>query len=130
MVNKGKRKNPYEYEGTSKRLQESGEDEYTENGIFTNLPHEILLKIFKLLSISERCRLARVCKSWLRTCYDETLWYHIDLSASILDLKHLWKLFRHQQFTNAKSIKICGNLKNSNYYFSKFLLKIFDFYKN
>lgn len=44
--------------------------------------------------------------------YDETLWYHIDLSDYSVNIRKLWKLFRHRCFPNAKSIRICGNLKN------------------
>jgi hypothetical protein len=77
------------------------------------LPHEILLQIMKNLTIAERCKCARVCKAWSNACYDETLWYHIDLSEISVDLKKLWKLLRHKCFVNAKSIKICGNLNNN-----------------
>ena len=55
----------------------------------------------------------RVCKSWLTAVYDEVLWYHIDLSDLNLNLKKLWKFFRHRCFSNAKSIRMIGNLKKS-----------------
>ena len=75
-----------------------------------NLPHEILLLIFKHLSINEICKAAIVCKSFQRAAYDDILWYHIDLTDLTLNLKRLWKFFRHKRFSNAKSIKLSGNL--------------------
>lgn len=82
--------------------------EVNENTI-ANLPHEILLFIFKKLNINDVCRIARVCKSFRRAAYDDTLWYHIDLTDLILNLKRLWSFFRHKCFSNAKSIKLSGN---------------------
>ncbi|CAF0925101.1 unnamed protein product [Brachionus calyciflorus] len=81
---------------------------------FSNLPHEILSKIFSYLNLKERCQLARVCKSWHQAIYDELLWYHIDLD-SFISLKKFYKLVRHKCFANAKSIKIIGNLNNVNF---------------
>lgn len=111
MVNKGKRKNEYQTASTSKRLDCLDKDE---NNPFSNIPHEVLLQIFKFLSINERCQMARVCKSWLKASYDELTWKYIDLTSSLLNLKQLWKLIRHRCFGYARSIKICGNLKTVN----------------
>ena len=81
-----------------------------------NLPHEILLIIFKKLNINDICRIAKVCRSFRRAAYDDILWYHIDLTDLTLNLKRLWKFFRHKCFSNAKSIRLSGNLHlNRNY---------------
>ena len=60
MVRKGKHKNSSSSSPRcSKRQKTSDEDDDEQNGIFTNLPHEILLKIFEQLSITERSQMAR-----------------------------------------------------------------------
>ncbi|RNA29658.1 F-box LRR-repeat 12, partial [Brachionus plicatilis] len=95
---------------------------------FSNLPHEILLKIFKYLNLKTRCRIASVCRSWYQAVYDETLWHHIEID-SFINLKKLWKLVRHRQFQKAKSIRIMGNLnkidhKNQSTLSSSFMEKL------
>jgi hypothetical protein len=54
-----------------------------------------------------------VCKSFRRAAYDDILWYHIDLTYLTMNLRRLWKFFRHKRFSNAKSIKLNGNLNQS-----------------
>lgn len=63
MVRKGKHKNSSSSPGCSKKLRVS-EDDVT--GIFADLPHEILLKIFEHLSIAERSRVARLVASFIQ----------------------------------------------------------------
>jgi len=59
MVNKGKRRRTCEpAAGTSKKLHKPEADEDT-YGVAGHLPHEILLKIFAFLAISDRCQMAR-----------------------------------------------------------------------
>ena len=54
-----------------------------------------------------------MCKSFRRAAYDDINWYHIDLTCLTMDLRRLWKFFRHKRFSNAKSIKLRGNLIQS-----------------
>ena len=73
MVNKGKRKNTYQSAGTSIKLQKKDDKIITvskvcsdgNNDVYSNLPHEILLKIFMFLSISDRCQLARLVTTFI-----------------------------------------------------------------
>lgn len=112
MVRKGKRKlenNTSQSSAcTSKktRLSVPLPDEDQAQSQFANLPHEILLSIFKLIPLSDRCQIARVCKNWLKASYDEFLWHQLDLTKCCLNSKQYWALFRHRQFSTAKSIKI------------------------
>jgi hypothetical protein len=59
MVNKRKCKNPYEMASSSKKLAEDHEITSDSASQYTNMPPEILLHIFKFMSLREMCRVAR-----------------------------------------------------------------------
>ena len=83
-----------------------GCEEIVENKKY-ELPTEILLQIFSLLSLKDLCKCASVCKLWRKIAHDETLWFNLNLSKlDIIDLKRLWKLVRQSYALKAKSIEI------------------------
>lgn len=43
---------------------------------FTNLPNEIILRIFRLLSVRDLCNLSLVCRTFKIITDDDQLWKH------------------------------------------------------
>jgi F-box/leucine-rich repeat protein 12 len=107
---------------TTKKLKKSHKDskELTKNDFFdpskysfSELPHEILLDIFKLLDLKNICRMSRICRKWRSAAYDQTLWSHVDLSESWINVRGLHKIFHHGCFVHSKSVRICGNVNKN-----------------
>jgi hypothetical protein len=107
-MDKGKRKRTKNNEAeneTEIKIKKSCE-EIVDNKKY-ELPSEILLEIFRLLSPKDLCKCASVCKLWRKIAHDEILWYHLNLSKlEIIDLRRLWKLVRQPYASKARSIEI------------------------
>ncbi|XP_062508380.1 F-box/LRR-repeat protein 2-like [Corticium candelabrum] len=62
---------------------------------FNHLSDELLLHVFVYLDQCNLLRIARVCRRWMRICYDAQFWMHIDFFATFphcdinLALQHL-----------------------------------------
>lgn len=61
MVNKRKRKNPFETASAAKKCleEEAHLTNDSEDSKYAIVPQEILLHVFKFLTLSERCKVAR-----------------------------------------------------------------------
>ena len=59
------------------------------------LPDEIMMEIFLLMSIKEICRCAQVCQRWRILSEDESLWRKINLSDKKVPVKFVEKVLRH-----------------------------------
>ena len=51
---------------------------------FSELPDELILKIFSYLAHSELAKCLRVCQKWHRLANDDSLWYEVEISSYIL----------------------------------------------
>ena len=52
----------------------------TELDLFSELPDELILKIFGYLVHSELVNCLRVCQKWYRLANDDSLWYEVEIS--------------------------------------------------
>ena len=59
------------------------------------LPDEIMMEIFSLMSIKQICRCAQVCQRWRILSEDESLWQKINLSDKKVPVKFVEKVLRH-----------------------------------
>ncbi|XP_061182468.1 F-box/LRR-repeat protein 12-like [Saccostrea echinata] len=81
----------------------------SENGKkISDLPENLLLKIFGYLPVKELCIIGRVCRQWRRIVRDNSLWRHVDLLNYRLDLKKMWKVIRSHLSECLISIKVKG----------------------
>ncbi|XP_062592742.1 F-box/LRR-repeat protein 12-like [Saccostrea cucullata] len=74
----------------------------------SDLPENLLLKIFDYLPVKELCIIGRVCRQWRRIVRDNSLWRHVDLLNYRLDLKKMWKVIRSHLSECLLSIKVKG----------------------
>ncbi|CAH1776225.1 unnamed protein product [Owenia fusiformis] len=61
---------------------------------FSELPENIILEIFRHLSIKQLCTVCRVSRSWRRVANDNSLWRHVNLLPYRLNLSKMWKVIR------------------------------------
>ena len=75
-----------------------------------DLPDTVLLQIFKCLSKSQRCEVARACKRWQRIAYDSSLWECTDLRRfrHRLDEIKIVKLIRSRMEPLLRKINLGG----------------------
>ena len=52
--------------------------------LFSELPDELVLKIFSYLEHSELIHCLRVCQKWYRLANDDSLWYEVEISSCSL----------------------------------------------
>ncbi|XP_006825615.1 F-box/LRR-repeat protein 12-like [Saccoglossus kowalevskii] len=82
------------------------------NSEFGKLPDNIMLDIFSFMDTHDKCRVARVCKSWNRLINDKSLWQHVDLQNCRVNLRNVWKVVRNHLSTSLKSLKLRGFLNS------------------
>ena len=58
------------------------------------LPDEIMMEIFSMLSIKEICCSARVCQRWKILSEDKSLWCKINLSDKKVPVEFIEKLLK------------------------------------
>lgn len=74
------------------------------------LPDHLLLRVFSILPVKERCLLGRVCTRFRRITCDNSLWRHVDLLPYRLNVGKTWKVMRSHLSDCLLTFKIRGFL--------------------
>ncbi|BFZ17161.1 hypothetical protein BsWGS_20200 [Bradybaena similaris] len=90
------------------KFKKSSKIKVTGEATINKLPDNILLEILSYLSMKDRCRSRRVCPKWKRILSDDSLWRHVDLLGSPIDLQILWRLVRTHFSPCMTTLKIRG----------------------